>query len=173
MPKGGSGANMLRVRTLLLRAAMRVAVGALHAALTAWWFVRRPETHGVSAIAVTPEGQVILVTHTYVRGWYLPGGGRPADEAPQAACLRELREEIGMTAHGEVTFLGNLRGRPSFKRDTVALFLVEDVQFEPKPSLEIEAVETFAPTALPEGVTPAVRRRIEEWQAGERPPEEW
>ena len=44
---------------------------------------------------------MILVKLRYAPGWRLPGGGRADDEDPCEAALRELREEIGMTAHGK------------------------------------------------------------------------
>lgn len=161
------------IRELAVRWVMGGAVAALYAVLTCYWFVRRPVTFGVRAIPVTPEGRIVLIRHTYVRGWHLPGGGRSRHESPEAACLRELREEIGMTTHASVRFLGDLRGRPTFKRDSVALFVVEDVRFAPRWSLEIEAVEAFAPDQLPEGTTPATHRRIAEWLAGQAPPADW
>jgi 8-oxo-dGTP pyrophosphatase MutT (NUDIX family) len=48
------------------------------------------------------EGRVLLVKPTYKPGWDLPGGMAEANEAPDAAARRELREELGLdiTLHG-------------------------------------------------------------------------
>lgn len=136
--------------------------------LAARSFVKRPKTIGVRGLPITPEGRVVLVRHSYIGGWYPPGGGRGPDEDPAEAMVREMREEIGMTSHGEVSRLGEYEHISDFNRDTISFFIVRDVVFEPKLSLEIEAVGAFAPDALPADVSPATARRIAEWR-GEAP----
>ncbi|MHA6719805.1 NUDIX domain-containing protein [Sphingomonas sp. RS6] len=140
---------------------------------TIGWFFTRPATGGVRAIAVTPEGRVVLVRHSYLRGWHLPGGGQNAKETPHDALLRELREEIGMIGHGDVRLLGTLRHQPNFRRDTVTLAVVESVRYAFRPSLEIIDASAFDPRALPADTGPATRRRIEDWLADRRPPADW
>ena len=81
---------------------LRAGATAFHRALAVVWFVRRPRTFGAHAIALTPQGRLVLVRLWYAPGWRLPGGGRGADEPPADAAVRELEEEIGMTAHSEV-----------------------------------------------------------------------
>lgn len=41
-------------------------------------------------------GRVLLVNPTYKPGWDLPGGMAEANEAPGAAVIRELGEELGL-----------------------------------------------------------------------------
>ncbi|MGK5532881.1 NUDIX domain-containing protein [Streptomyces sp. URMC 129] len=43
------------------------------------------------------SGRVLLVKPTYKPGWDLPGGMAEANEAPDEAARRELREELGYT----------------------------------------------------------------------------
>ncbi len=140
---------------------------------TAGWFFTRTRTRGVRAIALTAAGQLVLVRHSYIDGWHLPGGGQGAGESAEAAALRELREEAGMVSHGAVRLLGTLQHRPNFRRDTVTLALVEQVVFAFRPSLEIVEADAFDPDALPEGTTAGTRRRIAEWRDGRPVPEAW
>ncbi|GHF70300.1 hypothetical protein GCM10018790_55290 [Kitasatospora xanthocidica] len=43
------------------------------------------------------RGRVLTVNPTYKEGWDLPGGMAEADEPPDRAAVRELREELGLT----------------------------------------------------------------------------
>jgi 8-oxo-dGTP pyrophosphatase MutT (NUDIX family) len=107
---------------------------------------------GAHAIAVTKEGRVILVKLRYASGWRLPGGGRSSEETLEQAVLRELHEEVGMTAHG--------RRRPVPGLGSV--LLVEDVIYRPRRwSWEVEQVIAADPRALPSGLSP----RAAEWIA--------
>lgn len=40
--------------------------------------------------------RVLIVNPTYKPQWEIPGGLVEADESPRAACMRELREELGL-----------------------------------------------------------------------------
>ncbi|MFF9558526.1 NUDIX domain-containing protein [Streptomyces albus] len=54
---------------------------------------------GVSAGAVLTDerGHILLVKPGYKAGWNLPGGHVDEGETPHAACVREIREELGIT----------------------------------------------------------------------------
>lgn len=41
-------------------------------------------------------GRVLLVRPTYKTGWDIPGGYAEPGESPYAACVREVREELGI-----------------------------------------------------------------------------
>ena len=112
---------------------------------------------GAHAIALTPEGKLILIRLRYARGWRLPGGGRSEKEDLTEAALRELREEIGMTSHGKV--------RPLAAIDP-ALILVEDVVYEPRRwTWEVERVIEADAGTLPPGMSPLARRWIARFNA--------
>ncbi len=143
----------------LVRAGMTLA----HRLLMLHWFVMRPRTQGVRAIVLSPEGRIILIRHSYVRGWYLPGGGRKPDEDPQDAILRELREEIGLEDYRAIRHIGGYEHRPTFKQDRLDLFLVEGARYDWVPSLEIEEVGEFDPHALPAAISKRSRADIRQW----------
>lgn len=141
------------------RKPLRWAVTSFQALRRALWFFSRPETLGAHALALTPEGRLVLVRLRYARGWRLPGGGRGPDEDPQSAALRELEEEIGMIRHGRVELVGEIDHEPDFKRDSAAIVIVRDVEYRPRWSLEVEAVTEADPDALPEDLS----ERTREW----------
>jgi 8-oxo-dGTP diphosphatase len=43
------------------------------------------------------EGRVILVDPVYKPGWEIPGGYVEAGESPLEACVREVKEELGIS----------------------------------------------------------------------------
>lgn len=48
------------------------------------------------ALFLDGAGRLYLVKPTYREGWLIPGGVVEADEAPSAACRREVAEELGI-----------------------------------------------------------------------------
>ena len=135
------------------------------AATIAYGFRRRPDgTSGAHAIALTPDGKIILVKLRYAKGWRVPGGGRSKGEGLEAAVLRELGEEIGMTGHGAVKKAAELEQRPHYRRDLVSLVVVENVRYSPRWSWEVERIIDVDPHHLPEGMSPLA----EEWVAALR-----
>ncbi len=125
----------------------------------------RGPIRGVHAIVLTEQGQVVLVRLTYANGWHLPGGGRGRREPPEAAMLRELRQEIGLTAWRELRPLrrdvGMLVGRLSVND----IFLVRDAAWRPRWSLEIAEARPFSPGELPPDVLPWTRALLDAYRA--------
>jgi 8-oxo-dGTP pyrophosphatase MutT (NUDIX family) len=140
---------------------LRVALTAAHKLMKVGWMVRRPRTYGAHALALTPQRKLVLVKLRYAPGWRVPGGGRAPHEYAQAAVIRELREEIGMTAYGRARLACKLEEQVDFKRDLAALFILEDVRYRPhRWSLEVEQVGEFDLDALPPGTTATTLRWI-------------
>ena len=73
--------------------------------------LRRPMTLGARAIVENDRGEVCFVRHTYMRGWYLPGGGIERAETALKAITRELEEEAGvkLTGHADIVGFGDGR----------------------------------------------------------------
>jgi 8-oxo-dGTP pyrophosphatase MutT (NUDIX family) len=138
---------------------LRVALTAAHKLLQLGWFVLRPRTFGAHAIALTPERKLVLVKLRYAPGWRVPGGGRPPSESAQAAVIRELREEIGMTGYGRIRLACELEESVDFKHDLAALLIVEDVRYRPRRwSWEVEELGEFELDELPpETSSPTLR----------------
>ena len=133
---------------------LRAPLTAAHAVLKLFWWARRPRTFGAHALALTPEGKLILVKLRYAPGWRLPGGGFGPNEEPRDAVLRELREEIGMVSHGSVRLAAELEEDADFKRDLAALLIVEGVIYRPRWSWEVEQVVEASPDDLPPDISP-------------------
>jgi 8-oxo-dGTP pyrophosphatase MutT (NUDIX family) len=138
----------------LTDAILRLGLTAAHRVLKLAWFVRRPLTFGAHAVALTPERKLVLVRLRYAPGWRLPGGGRAPAEDPRDAVLRELREEIGLVAHGAVRLACELDEASDFKRDLASLLVVEDVRYAPRWSWEVECVIERALDDLPADLSP-------------------
>ncbi len=155
---------MARLRTRVFRAAR-----------ARWTRSTKGMTLGVRALAIDADGRVLLVRHAYTSGWHLPGGGVEIGETAEAAAIRELVEEAGVVAEGRPSLLG-LHFNVAFGgRDHVALFRFERFSKgpQPKPNSEIAEIGWFAPDALPEGATPATRRRLAEALEGAEADGRW
>jgi 8-oxo-dGTP pyrophosphatase MutT (NUDIX family) len=137
--------------------------------------VMRGMTLGVRAMLLG-EADVVLVRHSYMPGWYLPGGGVEAGEALAEALLREIYEEAGAVLTGPAELFGMYRNAAASRRDHVALFVCRHWEQPPglwRPSREIVAMKRFPLAALPAGATPATRARIAEVLAAASPATDW
>ena len=57
-------------------------------------------TLGVRAVVRSPNGEFLLVRHTYTPGWHFPGGGSELGQAAEAALADELTQETGLCVSG-------------------------------------------------------------------------
>lgn len=129
-----------------------------------YFLFRRPMTLGVRVLVENEKGEVLLVRHTYVEGWYLPGGGVETNDTMVETAIKELREEVGFEVIGELQLLGIYKNNSASKRDHVALYKVDEWREAEtfKPNREIAEIGFFALDALPEDITKGNLMRIRE-----------
>jgi ADP-ribose pyrophosphatase YjhB (NUDIX family) len=126
----------------------------------------QPPRLGVRCVVIAENSsapaRILLVRHTYIAGWYMPGGGVDPGESAQAAAIRELREETGFECLEAPQLHGFYFKRGS--RDHVALYIVNAYRENGAraPDFEIAEMGFFPVDALPEDTSPATRARIAE-----------
>jgi 8-oxo-dGTP pyrophosphatase MutT (NUDIX family) len=118
-------------------------------------------TLGVRALICDEAGRILLVRHSYARGWHFPGGGVERGETALAAIVREAAEEGGVEAISAPVLIGFYSNHANFANDHIAFY-----QFDawrpcaPAAGNEIAERDWFARDALPDGVTGGTRRRL-------------
>jgi ADP-ribose pyrophosphatase YjhB (NUDIX family) len=124
---------------------------------------KRGMTLGVRAVVTDQAGRVLLVEHTYVPGWHLPGGGVERGETAELAITRELQEEAGVEPTERPRLISVHSNEATFRGDHVMVYRVEKWrEVAASAHGEIHRRDFFAPDALPDGVTAGTRRRIAE-----------
>lgn len=123
----------------------------------------RGMTLGVRVVATDAEGRVLLVKHTYLAGWWLPGGGVDRGETTQDAAVRELREETGLTASVPARLISVHSNERFFRGDHVLVYGVDAYEVGERTSHgEIAEIGWFSPQALPEDAHRSTRERLAE-----------
>lgn len=140
-----------------------------------YWRVQRGMTLGVRGLCRDAAGRVLLVEHSYVPGWHLPGGGVEPGRALEEALADELREEANVVLLARPRLVGVYANRAASRRDHVALYDCAAVhQTAPRAAdREIIGCGFYPLDALPEGTTAATRRRIAEVVGGLAPAVDW
>lgn len=123
----------------------------------------RGMTLGVRVVATDPQGRVMLVKHTYLAGWWLPGGGVDRGETTPDAAVRELREETGLVATAPPRLISVHSNERFFRGDHVLVFGVDDFTVGERTSHgEIAETGWFDPADLPEDAHRSTRARLAE-----------
>lgn len=132
-------------------------------------------TLGVRAIVIDANGQIFLVKHSYVDGWYLPGGGVETGESVIDGLSRELAEEGNIQLAGPPKLHGVFLNSHVSRRDHVVLYIVREFRQDelPRPNREIVAHGFFSPDSLPEDTSRGTRARIAEVLKGQAVSEIW
>ncbi|MCS5712418.1 NUDIX domain-containing protein [Candidatus Berkiella aquae] len=131
-------------------------------------------TVGVKALIIDAGNRVLLVEHTYVQGWHLPGGGLASGESPKVAMCREVQEETGLEVLGEPQLFGAYAHKVYGADDYPLLYVVRQFKIQEKqPCQEIKQIAWFAWQDLPPTVTDSTRQRIKEVFEGLSPADIW
>jgi 8-oxo-dGTP diphosphatase len=145
----------------------RVAYRVAYRLMRAYWAVRRPSTHG-ALVSLWHEGELLLVQNSYVPYRSLPGGYVGRAETSREAAIRELREEIGISARPEeLEKVFDEVKEWEGKRDHVEIFALE---LSRRPEIRIDQREVvaagwFSPEqALTLNLFPPIRKIIEQRQ---------
>jgi 8-oxo-dGTP pyrophosphatase MutT (NUDIX family) len=117
---------------------------------------------------VLQNDHILLVKHTYLPGWYTIGGGVDAGESGLQALIRELKEEVGVILHESPSILGFYHNPYEKRDDYVVVYVCKEFEKKEVVSKEILEARWFPLNALPPDISPATKRRIEEY-LGRRP----
>ena len=139
-----------------------------------WARLSRGKTLGVRVAAINAAGELMLIRHTYSKGWHLPGGGVDHGETLLVAATREVLEEAGIVPQGNLELHGMFSNEAVFAGDHVACFVLREFGQQPwKPDFEIAEAKFFNVRQLPVETTEGTRRRISEIVDGAPISEHW
>ena len=134
----------------------------------------RGMTLGVRGVAVDAGGRVLLVKHTYLHGWWLPGGGVERGQTCEDALIREMREEAGVIVEGRPTLVSVHSNERHFRGDHVLVYRIDRFSLTDRTSHgEIAEVGWFDPQALPDDTHRATRARLAEIFGDADPATSW
>lgn len=130
-------------------------------------------TVGVRAIVINDKNEILLVKHTYSKDWYLPGGGVAKNETASAAIIRELFEETGVKVITPPKLLNIYFHQILGVNDYPILYLVNSFTQEKVSSPEIATISWFKLDKLPDDISPATQKRLNEYFLNEPITELW
>lgn len=139
----------------------------IYLAYRIYCFFFRPVTLGVRVMMIQND-RALLVRHTYMNGWFMPGGGVKRGETLDHAARRETREETGATLNN-LSLAGAYTNFKEWKSDHSVLFLSTDFTISGEHDLEIAEVRFFSLDALPDDLMPGHRRRLDEYRNKKQP----
>ena len=129
--------------------------------------ITRPMTIGSRCIIHDGAGSVMLVRHTYLSGWHLPGGGVDVGETCESAVIREVAEESTIDLIGKPVLFGVYLNSVVSPRDHIILYISDSWNLKQDLSLKrLEIAETamFNLNDLPIDIDSSTRQRLDEWR---------
>lgn len=137
--------------------------------------LRRALTVGVRAVVENEQGAILLVRHTYVKGWHFPGGGVEPHETAAQALAREVEEEAALRLTGSPELAGVYLNRALNGRDHILLYRCPAWELAGafRPNAEIADARFFPRHGLPEDLSRGTRRRLAEFSGEAAVSPEW
>jgi 8-oxo-dGTP pyrophosphatase MutT (NUDIX family) len=117
-------------------------------------------------VLMIQDDKVLLIRHTYLNGWFMPGGGLNRNESLEQAARREAKEETGADL-GEINLMGIFTNYLQWKTDHTVVFLCKDFQITGKSDAEIAEMQFFSLNDLPKNLYPPHYKLIEQYKANE------
>jgi 8-oxo-dGTP diphosphatase len=120
----------------------------------------------VGALHRDQESRVLLAYPVYRDTWDLPGGAVDAEESPQAACRREVIEELGLDRPvGRILALDWVPSHPERPEGVIVIYdggvlSGDEVEAIIVPGGELAGYEFVHPDQVARRVAPLVARRI-------------
>ncbi|MDQ7728951.1 NUDIX domain-containing protein [Halomonas sp. SpR8] len=130
---------------------------------------------GVGAILVRPDGAVLLGYRDKLGespSWCLPGGHVDAGESFEAAAVREIAEETGISGLQRPKLLAitqNLSSAASIVTGAVLANVEQDAEALVLEPAVFTEWRWFSPSALPSPLFPASQAVFAHWQGDESP----
>lgn len=123
-----------------------------------------PVGFGVRVMLVKDES-VLLVYHSYLPLWHFPGGAVKQEETLLEAAKREMYEEVGAVAVGELQLLGIYLGENWGRGDHTVVFLCDDFILQPATDRwEIVGKAFFALDNLPPNTSRGYRNVVAQYR---------
>lgn len=121
------------------------------------------------AQAIVRKGNDILLVHTRYRPyWEFPGGKAERYEAPEVAAVRETKEEARVFIKHIARKLGTYTHHYLRRQTTIHVYIADEWDELDlwAPNIEIGDRKFFPLDALPENLSPATQKRIDEFLSG-------
>tara|TARA_B110000211_G_scaffold178327_1_gene201604 strand:- start:2073 stop:4586 length:2514 start_codon:yes stop_codon:yes gene_type:complete len=125
-----------------------------------YFLLSRGLTMGVRCVILNREREVLLVKHTYIAGWHLPGGGVDIGETVEEAIVREVQEETLFHLIESPQLVSVYFCNETSNRDHVILFVATkflETQSELE-SFEISESKFFPIENLPDEIDEQTKR---------------
>ena len=142
----------MRPHHLLMTVASRVRSLAVR--------VLSPVRLGARMVPVAADGRLLYVRHSYMPGWFFPGGAVDQRETTATAAARELSEETGLTPTGPARLVGVHYAVVRGISDHVTVYAAP-VSGEPRiDGWEIVEARWAPPGQPPEPLDPSTREQL-------------
>ncbi len=105
----------------------RLTLRVLYKLALFYWKITNPRSIG-SRCLIVKNNQILLLRHSYMPDYYIPGGGIKKNETITEGIIRELKEEVGITVSiDDLMLFLIIESNLEYKQDTAFIFLVKNI----------------------------------------------